>query len=282
MSSGDIWQIVVAIVISVGGSGMIILGVSAWIGKYLSDRFLLRASAKYTKELEDIRNRYTAELEQLRAEFAERRDLYSSVMDMLSSGYSAAHQRIVVAHEVLWKRLLEIREFASSYLFFYWLVRPHEYDSILRRGDVIPRTTEDDFNHQARNLSQELEAHRPFLGEKLWLLYQVYHTFALREVFKVVKGVAKGKLYEWDKNLDGHDDIATMRLLRSVFAESELKNVMDTTEIGVPQRIMALIELQILVEMNRWLFGKQLVEMGIEERQRVEIALHDARPVAQS
>ena len=51
----DIWQTVLAIIGSVGGAGIIIVGISSWIGKLWADKLMKKSEYSYQRSLETIR-----------------------------------------------------------------------------------------------------------------------------------------------------------------------------------------------------------------------------------
>jgi len=51
----EIWQTVVAIITATGGAGLIILGLSNWLGKVWANRIMDAEKAKYHNELETLR-----------------------------------------------------------------------------------------------------------------------------------------------------------------------------------------------------------------------------------
>jgi len=57
-----------AVLLSLGGGGAIVLGMSSWLGKLWATRMLEKEKAKYATELEVTRNEYRREMEQLTAQ----------------------------------------------------------------------------------------------------------------------------------------------------------------------------------------------------------------------
>jgi hypothetical protein len=86
----------------------------------------------------------------------------------------------------------------------------------------------------------------------------------------VQKGITDGKLYEWDLDTDGEEDKMFYGLLLSVFTPEELGTIIGHEIMGVPQRIINALELKILTEMNKWVYGKQLVETNLEGHLRLQ------------
>lgn len=63
MDISYIIDIATTIIISLGGSGTIILGISNWLGKRWANKFMEKEKADYAKELESLRNDLSREIE---------------------------------------------------------------------------------------------------------------------------------------------------------------------------------------------------------------------------
>lgn len=269
---GLVVRIAIAIVGSVGGAGVIILGLSAWLGKVWSDRIYVQSRAKYEKEIEDLRARYSTDLEHLRAEISERRDLLNSLQNALSSGYALSHERILESIQVLWNNIVEIREFTSSFHYVYYILLPREFENtpVSKFERILPEMTDENFYEHIRSLQKDIKNYRPLVGEKIWGLYSIYLAFALRLAWKIVKEREQGTVYNWDKNVDGTADDYLLEILQHTFTAAELESIIGEDPTGgVPQRLMDYLEIQIINEMNELIFGKRLVSMSIEEQQRI-------------
>ncbi|MBM4422860.1 MAG: hypothetical protein FJ030_05640 [Chloroflexi bacterium] len=281
MSPSEILRLAITFVTtllaSVGGVSVIILGLATWLGKIWSDKIYIHTSAKYEKEIEDLKNRYSADLEYLRAEISERRDLLSSTQNALSSGYASSHERILESIEVLWRTIVETRDFTSSFHLIYNILSPHHYENIpvSKLENVLPNMTDEKFGERVKSLQKDIQNKRPFVGEQLWGLYRIYFAFALRLAWKIIKERQQGKVYTWDVDIDGRRDSHLLDSLQGAFTDDELSSIVEKDRAcGVPQRVMDALELKMLNEMNELIFGKRLVSMSIEQQQRVTHLLY--------
>src|SRR3989442_62336 len=75
MNINEIVKTVLALIGALGGAAVIVGSLAAWLGKVWADKLFLKESAKYQKEIEDFKNQSTTELEHLRADITEKRDL---------------------------------------------------------------------------------------------------------------------------------------------------------------------------------------------------------------
>jgi len=56
MSLSDVWNIVAAGVMSIGGGGAIVFGLSSWLGKVWANSFMEREKATHARDLEQLRS----------------------------------------------------------------------------------------------------------------------------------------------------------------------------------------------------------------------------------
>lgn len=66
----EVWDIVSAILVSLGGGAAIIFGFSSWLGKLWADRIMRKDKAKYDKELEEIKDKLQTEREKQKLIFS--------------------------------------------------------------------------------------------------------------------------------------------------------------------------------------------------------------------
>lgn len=61
----NIINVISIVIVSVGGTGVIILGISSWIGKILLNKFAEKYKSKYEKEIESYKGEIDAQLNKL-------------------------------------------------------------------------------------------------------------------------------------------------------------------------------------------------------------------------
>jgi hypothetical protein len=180
--------------------------------------------------------------------------------------------RVVDAVERVWKSILAIREFASQFTFFQSVLLPSEYNQVLsERGlKTVPQMSEHEFYSQVRNIAVDVETVRPFIGETIWLLYDIYYTFAVRQAAKVQDGIENKKLYPWNQDYKGSLDIAILKLLSNIFTEQELKKANESDGLGVTAWIMKQIEIKILNDMNDLIFHNDFHELDLDKQLAIQ------------
>jgi len=281
----DFGSIIRSIVISIGVPAAIAAGVA----RIVADRMAAKTNARYARDLEQVKNeynreneqlknQYNVEIERMRADIGDRRDALNSALNAVSSGYGAAQQRIIEATDTLWSRVLDMRRFASSSLFFYSYLSPDEYQSIFTNPKAKPffvAIPPDIFTERMSSFQDGLENLRPFLSDDLWLFFTVYYIFLTRVGRKVQQGYAKGQLYSWNLGVDGKIDEGTINALRAALTKEELDVFLKETtakrvtieNIGVPQRIMSTMDQKILAEIDKLIFGRTLITKNFQERE---------------
>jgi len=179
--------------------------------------------------------------------------------------------RIVDAIERIWKSILAIREFANQFLRFQSYLLPHEYNNVIsgKGKKTVPQMSQQEFYSRVREITSEVEIVRPLVGETIWLLYNIYEVFAIRQAVKVLEGLEKEKLFAWNQDYKGKPDFAIQKLLSNIFAEQELIELNASDGLGTTARIMGTIETQILNEMNDWVFNRHFRKPKFEKQQSI-------------
>lgn len=62
----DLYGALMAVIGSLGGGALVVLGFSNWLGKVWASRLMIEETAKYQRELEELKNINTRELESLK------------------------------------------------------------------------------------------------------------------------------------------------------------------------------------------------------------------------
>lgn len=260
------------ILTSVGGVSVIIVGLSALLSKVWAERIYLKNSSSHNKDLEKIKKDYAIELEHLKSEISQHRDLMSISQNALLSGYNSSRERTLIAIENLWKKILEIREVVSEFIYFYWALQPSAYSKAVSEetSPNLIHVKPEEFDAKVLQVSKGVDELRPFVGESLYRLYYIYRAFAFRQALKILRRKDENVVYEWDKNFDGKEDTALYQILKEIFTEEELQSIIRNSLPFAPvPGILDAIELKIVAEMNEWIFGRQLVKMSIEEQLRI-------------
>lgn len=263
-------EAILTILASIGGSAVILIGLMTWLGKIWQDALYLRLTARQNKEIEEIKNIYNIELEHIRAEITEKRDVLNSASNALSGGYIASHPHIVESINEIWRSILEVDSLSSSYIFVHNILLKEEVEELHNKplkGYSPPLDEKIDTKYI--NILHRAEAKRPFVGEKIWTLFTVYNVFSIRICMKMQEtNKKKGLIYSWDKDMDGKPDKASYNTLTLVFTEKELEKFYSY-QFGAPKNILDAIKNKILSEMNSLIFGRELITLSIDEQKKI-------------
>lgn len=182
------------------------------------------------------------------------------------------NERILAAIEMLWKSVLEIRDFSRQFTFFQSILLPEEYAEAIsgKARKIVIRITNEEFNHRFVALFSEVEIARPFVGESIWALYSTYRAFTMRQALKVHDGLEKNKLYEWDKDFQGQPDEALYQLLNVVFSDDELSHIIRNQQLGTTASVMSALEVKLLNEMNAWVFNQRFRPIDLERQLTIQ------------
>ncbi len=246
-------QLILTIVASVGGVGVIVGAVFAWLGKAWVDQIYLKTSAQYQKDLEELQNNAI-----------EHRDLINLLLAVIANQRSKSYERILDSVELVWTKILEDRAFTQNLLFVYIILTPKEIETLTEKVlEIIPDTSANEWVESVNKIAHEVEEIRPFIGERLWELFSIYHAFVVRLAWKVIQGKTNQQFHTWDKDLNGEYDNFLMDKLKTIFSTEEI-NALVATPIPIVT-IRKVLEVKILEEMNQMTLGSKFVERTIDD-----------------
>ena len=286
MNWAPVWQAVWNALFGLIGGGVSALVLASWLGKVWSGRILAGDTARHqreierlkselTLELEHVKSGYSQQLEQFRSEMAERRDLVTAALHALSTGYSASHPRILKAMEAYWQAVLGQRRMISPYLRFGYELLGDEDPYI--QGLVqklLSKTSKVSFSEIFTDSLVNLDEHRPFLGETLWELHELYTLYAYKLGLKVASAKEKGPSLRWHLGNDGKPD--------PIFKDAEIyigrdmfRQIVD--QKASPTALLDALERRMIQEMHRWISGKELASSSLGQHTETQQALQRIR-----
>jgi hypothetical protein len=75
-----VWQVAIAVMLSLGGGAALVVGFSSWLGKIWADRIATSERARFTKELEGYKSELQHLLEDRRDALSRKRDVYAKLV----------------------------------------------------------------------------------------------------------------------------------------------------------------------------------------------------------
>lgn len=83
MTNAAVWELVQAVLVSLGGGGIIVLSFSSWLGKVWANRLMASETARHSRELEELRSLLQASNDRSSHIFKEKIGLYKEVGEPL-------------------------------------------------------------------------------------------------------------------------------------------------------------------------------------------------------
>ncbi|MGG4169254.1 hypothetical protein ABEW00_17565 [Rossellomorea vietnamensis] len=244
--------ILTSILAWLGGGSIVLFGLFKWIGKITNDRFKIKWQHENQKDIEGFKALVSSNTEFLKASLAS-----------LANEYSSAQERRLIAVENLWNCIIIIRKYNSPIINFYSILLPKEYKTVLCENKEflgIERISEDslyDLNLEIDNI----EKHRPFIGENLWNLFYLYRAFMLRMCYLFIKGRKKEDIKSWS------EDKHLIEIANYLLGE-KLKTV-EVSSLSSLQTIIGLFEQKIITEMEKLISGKTASEISFNEAKKI-------------
>jgi len=224
--------------------------------------------ARYRDELD----RSTAvALEQAKGEITGSYATLKSSMDFLSTNQSELRAHSVEAVNTLWRVMLDIREAYSSLIVFEHVFRVRErQDALAQKDHVRILRFVSDYEYQetitARDqpfLVVDFERHRPFCGEKLWLIFFIFRRIYLR------CGYLTGQSLASRKYTPLIEDRGIVQLLRAVVSEELIKQAQHDEFNGLASAI-GQIKGDFLKEAARVMSGSKAVAESLSDAQATQ------------
>jgi len=190
-----------------------------------------------------------------------------SSMDFLSASQSGLRAHSVEAIQALWRDILALKSALAGLWTFEQGLTSDEKQEVVSgkdsrgRGFIIPYLSEPTYlTHIKPLMSSEAELHRPFCGERLWLIFVVFRNVHLRSAFLTQQAVAKGR---HNRLLD---DNGIKQLLRTVLSE-ELIAEARKQPFNDLSSLFAQLEGLFLQEAVRVMSGSKAVAESLADMQ---------------
>jgi hypothetical protein len=248
------------LVLLVGGWSAVLIAVSAFVSKLVTERVL----SKWRRDEQ-------REMEMLRSELTDSRAVLDAAIRGFASGEGLSHQKRIEGVDALWAAVLELRHGLSGPVFFYGILLPSEYDDVLQKDGAIAASISglsDSTMHQTLSSVSPVERQRPFVGETLWLRFFIYRAFLGRLAHLIVDGKRKGHIPDW------RDDSGVGQLLGHVLQKKALEQLLqskkDPTAIN---RALNSLESLILEEMSLITSGQRSSLASFENARQLRDAL---------
>ncbi|WP_207432750.1 hypothetical protein [Sabulibacter ruber] len=179
------------------------------------------------------------------------------LLSSFSSTSNISQTKRIEAIEEFWAHVLDIKKcIPSAGHLAYSILSQNELDDFFNlQGDLPKLFLQQVPNKESEEIFWELcgkcERLRPFLGEALWLNFQMLQGFVGRTRFIFKESVNKKSLTFWQ------DDDFFARIFLALFTEDENK-LINSNRYSSYQYALEVLEQRLLTEVNDILSGKRL------------------------
>ena len=250
------------LILILGGWSVIFTGSLGFIGKRIADKLFLKWKSENEEKIEVLKGNIT-----------KNNSLLTNLLDIYSTSNQSIQEKRVNSIEILWNSILEIKSNTPSVISFI-------YDNLTEeeRNKLFTSNIGYDFKTMLENLSMEdlekkmqpvfekVEKHRPFLENKLWLLFYFYYAFVMRSIFIILKGRDQRRIEHWNK------DSGIKQYLEIALSKEEMEYISDV-KFESYRTIKDLFEQKILNEMLKVTSGIKITEDSLEQIKKLERTL---------
>ncbi len=197
-------------------------------------------------------------------------------MDFLSASQSGLRSHSVDAVKALWGNMVAVREAHSALLTFEQILTEEEKQSVFSGADS--RGLHFIESYRAENthiaLSQQYgapsyEAHRPFCGERLWLIHVIHRNVLLRSGFLTHRGLVERS------RVPLLDDTGVLQLLGAVLSSKEIDEAKRLPLSGLAT-LLGRLEAAFLQEAVTVMSGSKAVAEALSDLQTTLLLQNDA------
>lgn len=246
-----------------GGSVAIISGVSAWIGQII-----------LTKKTEKHRHKTEADLRVIENKLSEKTAVLNNIIEVQKSNYSLSQEKRIDAISNAWKAINDFTfKIPKSIIFIQNALTEYEIENFMdedpKRRSMLKDIDEMDQNAFIDSYSvmqNNLAIERPFLGEDLYSVINIYNAFLTRVVIFTLNGVANKKLKNWQ------NDKPTINLLSQVLNSDQMNYLMKNYLMSFDYANSEMEKL-IVSKFNDLLSGKTASKNTIEHIEEARRAL---------
>jgi len=254
------------IILVLGGWTVITSSIIYFISNRLADRLNIK-----WKETAD------SNIAKLQSELNRNNNTLTSLISLYSTNYHQAQDRRIKAIETLWNNLLEFNNvipneghlifniFGDKEIEDYW-TRQTDNELYLAGLNALLNINENEHWKKFYSFRNIIEKERPFLGEKIWYLYELFNSFTSRIAHLLLRGRNDRKYKHW------HHDSFIKQIFDSYLSKQEVDYIYSA-KINSLRLTLAFLENKLLQEINKTLSGETLSETAIERIKQFEKVL---------
>lgn len=227
-------------------------------------KFFPNALTRFVEK--EIDRRSDTKLERIKAELQGKYSTLKTSVDVLSTTNSGMHPHIIDAVSALWANMLSMREKFGTMLAFDTIVLPEEaqaafggakHANLLEyvrpfAGDLHTNPLMVEFN------GNDLDRHRLFTGDRLWLIFYIFRAFLLRNGLLISQSFGTRTYVDWRK------DGGIAQLLGSVLSADEVTKYRQMDAGGL-SAAASRMEAEFLHEATRVMSGSKAMSDNLSD-----------------
>lgn len=250
-----------------------ILFIAIWVAPAIFGFVFLKllpgAITKYVDK--EIERRSDIKLEKLKGQIEGSYSTLKTSMEMLTASNTGLHPHIIDSVSALWKLIVQMKHDFSGMITFDRLFLANEAAEAFQDEAnhqnliVFVEKHRDELANFAANgalLEPNLDQHRLFCGDKLWLIFFIVRVVYLRSSLLIARSFQKHDFDDWRK-----DDVIRQQL--SAVLPIEFINDVRAREIGGLSIAISQLEAEFLHEATRVMSGSKGMADSLTNMQSV-------------
>jgi hypothetical protein len=219
----------------------------------------------------EIERRSDEKLERAKAEIQGSYATLKTSVDLLSATNSGMHPHIIDSVKVLWKTIVHLRSSFGGLTAFDSIIVPGEAENAFKDQENsehmlgFVRAHQGDLQNPVRAaevFAEDLNTHRLFCGDRLWLVFYVVRAVLLRSSLLVAMSFKNKEFQDWRK------DDGIKQLLETVLPVDFVTNV-RASQFGGLQKALDQLEADFLHEATRVMSGSKAMADSLANLQAI-------------
>jgi hypothetical protein len=153
----------------------------------------------------------------------------------------------IEATEILWRKIPELKELGSIMHTLFYATFEEEYNLAFTNKVILhglAKFSLVDILSKSNSISLEVRQYRPYISEKLWILYETYARFIGRNAFLFNKGIESKNITDWRKDQMLHN------ILNPILEEKE-KECVYSAPVNAYGIVIDMLEEKIFNEISK-------------------------------
>ena len=230
----------------------------AFASKVLLANIEQRDRKNLTKYKDQLDRGTALALEQVKSQIQAEHNTLSAAVDFMAAGQSRLREHTIEAVQVCWVEILALRDAHTKLTSFESIFTDEEIaNAFSARDDKTILGWVADYRDEnavmercAKQSSTDAEKHRPFCGDRLWLIFVVHRSVHLRAAWLLSRAITRGAYVRM------LDDDGIRKLLKGVVAEVDITSARKDRYNGFGQ-MLGRLEAMFLEEAANVMSGSE-------------------------